>query len=78
MNLYLNKARNGSVIKQHNRSWFLCSKSNPEYEGVIDDEEFTSYLYPVDEGLWEIAEDPTGMARKIMEKEKHHKGSWFE
>jgi hypothetical protein len=35
----------------------------PEYEGVIDDEEFTSYLYDTAPELWEIAEDPLGMAK---------------
>lgn len=37
-------------------------KSNPVYSGVIDDEEYTSYLYPTKNDLWEILEDPTGMA----------------
>lgn len=36
--------------------------SNPVYTGVVDDEEYTSYLYPTDSDLWEILEDPTGMA----------------
>ena len=36
--------------------------SNPVYTGVVDDEEYTSYLYPTDPDLWEILEDPTGMA----------------
>ena len=38
--------------------YWPCSKESPVYEGVIDDEEFTSYLYPTDAALWEIAEDP--------------------
>ena len=29
---------------------------------MVDDEEFTSYLYPTDPDLWVILEDPTGMA----------------
>ena len=36
--------------------------SNPVYTGVVDDEEYTSYLYPTDPDLWKILEDPTGMA----------------
>lgn len=39
---------------------------NPRYEGVIDEEEYTSYLYPTDSYLWEIAEDPTGIAYRTI------------
>ena len=43
------------------------------YDGVIDDEEFTSYQYPTSPELWEILEDPTGMAhRTIYEGAKGH------
>ena len=41
--------------------WPTC-KANPVYNGVVDDEEFTSYMYPTDSSIWEILEDPTGMA----------------
>jgi hypothetical protein len=41
-------------------------KEHPVYRGVIDDEEFTAYLYPTEESLWEIIEDPTGMAHKTI------------
>ena len=37
-------------------------RNNPVYCGVVDDEEFTAYLYPTANELWEILEDPTGMA----------------
>ena len=48
--------------------WPTC-KSNPVYRGVVNDEEFTSYIYPTESYLWEILEDPTGMAyRTIYEK----------
>ena len=48
-------------------------KSKPVYSGVIDDEEFTSYLYPTEAKLWEILEDPTGMAyRTIYGKSKEY------
>ena len=43
-------------------SIFRTAISNPVYTGVVDDEEFTSYLYPTDPDLWVILEDPTGMA----------------
>ena len=39
---------------------------NPIYCGVIDDEEFTAYLYPTEPHLWEILEDPTGMAHRTL------------
>lgn len=42
--------------------YWPCSKSNPHYEGVIDDEEFTSYWYSTEVDEWEILEDPMGMA----------------
>lgn len=48
-------------------------KDHPVYQGVIDDEEFTSYMYPTEATLWEIIEDPTGMAfRTIYEKAEDH------
>jgi len=42
--------------------YWPCSKNNPKYEGVIDDEEFTSYWYATEPEDWEILSDPTGMA----------------
>ena len=46
-------------------------QENPVYCGVIDDEEFTAYLYPTEPRLWEILLDPTGMAyRTIYERGK--------
>jgi len=46
--------------------YWPCSKDAPVYEGVIDDEEFTSYLYSTEPEDWEILEDPTGMAYNTM------------
>lgn len=46
--------------------YWPTTKANPIYNGVIDDEEFTSYLYPTDADLWEILEDPTGMAHRTI------------
>ena len=40
--------------------------TDPAYRGVVDDEEFTNYLYPTDPELWEILEDPTGMAYRTI------------
>ena len=42
--------------------YWPTSKNNPVYRGVVDDEEFTAYMYPTDAKFWEIIEDPTGMA----------------
>ena len=46
--------------------YWPTSKENPVYHGVIDDEEFTAYLYSTDKSLWEILEDPTGMAYQTI------------
>ncbi|MBQ8000827.1 MAG: hypothetical protein IJ298_06345 [Ruminococcus sp.] len=46
--------------------YWPASKAAPHYEGVIDDEEFTSYIYPTNEEYWEILEDPTGMAHNTI------------
>ena len=46
--------------------YWPCTASDPKFKGVIDDEEFTAYLYPTDPGLWEIIVDPTGMAHRTI------------
>lgn len=58
----------------HGKNYYWPSRNeNPVYCGVIDDEEFTAYLYPTEAHLWEILEDPTGMAyRTLYEKGKGH------
>jgi hypothetical protein len=75
----MNKKENWSVLKYLGEDtdnliglkkgryyYWPCSIEQPVYEGVIDDEEYTSYLYPTDSRLWEIAEDPTGMAHRTI------------
>ena len=47
--------------------YWPCSRENPVYMGVIDNEEFSSYLYPCDPDSWEIVLDPTGMAAHALE-----------
>ena len=42
------------------------SESCPDYEGVIDVEEFMSYLYPADPDSWEIVLYLTGMAARAL------------
>jgi len=86
---YIGETTSNTFGLTHGRYYYWpCSIERPEYEGVIDDEEFTSYLaYAVEnpviseEGMvldggklkpyagyatWEIAEDPTGMAAKVL------------
>lgn len=51
----------------HGRCYYWpAEKDNPHYRGVIDDEEFTAYLYPTNKEYWEILEDPTGMAHRTI------------
>lgn len=61
----------GGLRRGHCYYW-PCSKEHPVYEGVVDEEEFTSYWFPTEPSLWEILEDPTGMAhRTIYNKENY-------
>jgi len=82
------KGKSNSQLTHGRYYYWPCSVESPEYEGVIDDEEFTSYLAadfdnrpisnikdarftsysepPSRKPLWEIAEDPTGMAAKHL------------
>ena len=43
-----------------------CREASPAYEGVVDDEEFTSYWHEPDPRLCEVLEDPTGMAARTL------------
>jgi len=49
-------------LTHNNNYYWPTRKDNPVYCGVIDDEEFTAYLYPTEAHLWKILDDPTGMA----------------
>ena len=62
--------------------YWPCTADDPEFSGIIDDEEFTTYAgweldsapqieYGVFGRCWEIAEDPTGMAKKELDKDKN-------
>ena len=50
--------------------YWTCSLKDLSYHGVIDDEEYTAYLHPTNADYWEIAEDPTGMAERILSQKK--------
>ena len=56
--------------------YWPCSRENPTYEGVIDNEEFTSYLYPCSADSWEVVEDPTGMAQRALDGEADTVSAW--
>lgn len=77
--LELNQKENWSVLRyigenteaifgltKHRYYYWPCPKENAAFRGVIDDEEFTAYQYPTEAALWEIAEDPTGMAYRTI------------
>lgn len=52
--------------------YWPCDIDDPVYQGVIDNEEYTAYWYPTEPDMWEILEDPTGMAhRTIFEKDEY-------
>jgi len=71
---YVGPADDNVLSLTHGKNYYWpTQKDNPVYCGVVDDEEFTSYMYPTDPDMWEILEDPTGMAyRTIHEKAKGH------
>ena len=46
--------------------YWPCSEASPVYDGIIDEEEWTSYWYPIEPEDWEILEDPTGMAYRTL------------
>lgn len=51
-----------------NRCYYWpCYRGNPKYEGVIDDEEFTSYIHPIEPELWQVLEDPLGITSVMMD-----------
>lgn len=57
--------------------YWPCDPDNPEFCGIIDDEEFTGYLYAPDPREWEILEDPTGMAYETMYGKDRDKWKWM-
>lgn len=66
---YIGSADDACFGLTHGKNYYWPTrKSNPVYCGVIDDEEFTSYLYATESDMWEILEDPTGMAYRTIYK----------
>lgn len=77
--LQMNRKEDWSVLKYvgptddscfgltHGKNYYWPTRrEKPTYCGVVDDEEFTAYLYPTEAGLWEILVDPTGMAHRTI------------
>ena len=64
------RGENIGILGLHKGRYYYwpCSAANPEFSGIIDDEEFTAYLYPTEPELWEIVLDPTGMAHRTIYK----------
>ena len=56
--------------------YWPCDPDDPEFLGIIDDQEFTGYLYAPDPQDWEILEDPTGMAYETMYGKDRDKWKW--
>ena len=56
-------------IKNGRTYYWPCSKRCPEYNGVIDEEEYTSYWYSTEPEDWVIIDDPTGMASRTINKQ---------
>ncbi|MCR5034211.1 MAG: hypothetical protein K6B42_02175 [Clostridia bacterium] len=52
--------------------YWPCSEANPVYDGIIDEEEWTSHWYPTEPDDWEILEDPTGMAYRTLYCGENH------
>lgn len=59
------------------RCYYWPTDANGEYYGIIDDEEFTGYMHCTKSCYWEILEDPTGMAERIIKNESHSKENLF-
>lgn len=75
---YVGKSIDSIHGPTHGRCYYWpCSIGHPDYEGVVDDEEFTSYLYPCDPDCWEILEDPTGMAARALAGQAHAGSFWM-
>ncbi len=51
--------------------FYYCPRPKPVHGmiGIIDNEEFTSYMYPCDSSDWIVYEDPTGEASKALNQE---------
>lgn len=64
---YVGEASDDLELTQGRCYYWPCCEESPRYEGVIDDEEFTSYVYAPDPASWEVVDDPAGMATRTVE-----------
>lgn len=68
---YLGKTTNEEYGLTEGRCYYWpCSRSHPEYIGVIDNEEYTAHIYPVDPQLWEVIDDPHNITSIMYNKSK--------
>lgn len=51
---------------------------NPVYRGAFDDGETSSYPHSTAKGDWEILEDPSGMARRILDSDDDDGDEFYE
>lgn len=56
--------------------YWPTSIKNPLYHGVVENDEFDTYPHSTRRKDWEILEDPTGMAKRILES-KDNKGKEY-
>jgi hypothetical protein len=57
--------------------YWPADAADPKYIGVIDNEEFTTYLYPTSPENWGIALDPLGIAAKALEEGAKNVPEWI-
>ena len=71
---YIGKPTDGCFGLTHGRYYYMTSFDKARKSiGIIDDEEFTAYMYPAKLSDWEVTEDPTGIASEIfMTKESQN------
>ncbi|OQB11930.1 MAG: hypothetical protein BWY15_02360 [Firmicutes bacterium ADurb.Bin193] len=65
---YVGDTTDGVFGLTHDRYYYFpCSADDITYDGIIDDEEFTSYMnYPLSKSLWEIVEDPLKLLERVL------------
>ena len=56
--------------------YWPCDVADPSFLGIVDDQEWTPYIYAPDPEDWKILEDPTGMAYETMYGKDKGKWAW--
>lgn len=61
------------------RCYYWPSAINANFfRGIVDDEEYDSYLHKIYEADWEILEDPSGMARRVLSGNADYEKEFYE